>query len=72
MRGATVFHRGDRVVEDYDVGDREPRVGTVDSVRVFSRGTSRERTCVMVRWDERTTPQKSGFAPVDLAPESSR
>ncbi len=44
---------GDRVIEDYDVGDREPRTGTVRRITPGHRG---ERDWY-IEWDDEAWPK---------------
>ena len=56
---------GWRVVEDYDVGDREPRVGTVERIKMGRTPVhQREGPDAYVRWDEDAWP-KCTLVPVD-------
>jgi hypothetical protein len=49
--------RGDRVIEDWDFGDREARTGTVRRVREPRYPGDRGARGLYIRWDEDAWPK---------------
>ena len=51
------FQAGDRVIEDWDFGDREPRTGTVRKVREGRWPSDKGTVSLFIRWDEDAWPK---------------
>ena len=57
IRSPLGFKRGDRVIEDWDFGDREARAGTVRRVRPPRWPGDKGCYGLFIRWDEDATPK---------------
>ena len=49
--------RGDRIIEDWDFGDREAMTGTVYRIREPRWPSDRGMRALLIRWDDGGTPR---------------